>query len=635
MTNMSKSKMNQKEQPNESDLALVPAPCYTKDDYLSTTAPYEFLYTFNKSPFLLAQMRDRLRAQAASVGVKSFVGLWNAYLETQALSQGVKTCSVTAFDGQPMELSSGRYICDFRGVYAADKYGYEECICPHPIMPIQRLVNIDNGNEKLKIAYQKGRTWRTIIADKTTIASSSSITQLASSGVVVTQSTSKDLATYLFDMEQMNYDDIPEQRSVGRLGWVGEHGFSPYVDGLAFDGEDNFRQAFNATRECGNYDVWLDAMRKVRAERAPGRMFLAASFASALIEPCGLLPFFFHAWGGTEVGKSVGLMIAASVWANPKIGEFITSFNSTSVGQEMMASFLNSLPMCIDELQIQNAQGVKDFDKIIYGLTEGVGRVRGAKEGGLRKVATWRNVFITNGEQPISNPNSGGGAINRIIEFECQQKTYSDLVWLCSVITKNYGFAGKIFVDYLQTEQGMERAKFLQQNYFKQLQALNGMDKQAASISAMLAADAIATELIFQDGANLTVMDFANLMLSKASVSVNARATAYLYDAIGANDNRFKHSDNDEVIMGEIWGKIDEENNKICLIKATFDKIMSAGGFNGEAWLSFAKRSGLLLKNSHGRYSTTARISSTPVRCICIPVDYDTKPEEGDEEEGL
>ena len=62
----------------------------------------------------------------------------------------------------------------------------------------------------------------------------------------------------------------------------------------------------------------MDAMRKLRAEHGYGRLFLAASFASVVLEPCGLLPFFLHAWGGTETGKTVGLMIAASVWACPK-----------------------------------------------------------------------------------------------------------------------------------------------------------------------------------------------------------------------------------------------------------------------------------------------------------------------------
>ena len=145
---------------------------------------------------------------------------------------------------------------------------------------------------------------------------------------------------------------------------------------------------------------------------------LAGSFSSALVEPLGTLPFFIHIWGTTEKGKTVALMLAASVWANPKMGEYIHSFNSTAVAQEMAAGFVNSLPLILDELQMIKER--KEFDQLIYQLTEGVGRVRGKrKTGGLQKVHTWQNSILTSGESPITNASSGGGAVNRIIELEC------------------------------------------------------------------------------------------------------------------------------------------------------------------------------------------------------------------------
>ena len=189
----------------------------------------------------------------------------------------------------------------------------------HPIMPLERLVNIESGEERLKLAYKKARVWRSIIVEKSVIASSSSILQLAANGIMVNSENAKALSTYILEMEQLNYDLIPEQKSVGRLGWISDHGFSPYVDDLVFDGETNFKHIFNAVKPEGSRNAWLYAMQDLRKEKSPGRLFLAASFASAILEPCGLLPFFLHAWGGTETGKTVGLMIGASVWACPKM----------------------------------------------------------------------------------------------------------------------------------------------------------------------------------------------------------------------------------------------------------------------------------------------------------------------------
>ena len=596
----------------KNEIAMIPE--YTADDFYNSSEPYAFLYQYKDDKFLLGQMREKLKAQAAKVGVKGFVGLWNAYLETINQQRGISMDNATQFDGQEIELFSGQYICDEYGVSMTDKYGYEQTVCRHPIMPVERLVNIDSGEERLKLAYKKGRAWRTIIVEKSVIASSSSILQLAANGIMVNSENAKALSTYILEMEQLNYELIPEQKSVGRLGWIGEHGFSPFVDDLVFDGETNFKHIFNAVKSEGSRNAWLYAMQDLRKEKSPGRLFLAASFASAILEPCGLLPFFLHAWGGTETGKTVGLMIAASVWACPKMGEFCTTFNSTLVGQEMTASFLNSLPMCIDELQIQSSSGIRDFDRIIYQLTEGVGRTRGAKTGGLQKMNTWKNCIITNGEHPISNANSGGGAVNRVIEFECDEKVYSDLVGICAVIQSNYGFAGREFVEYLQTDGAFDRVNALQKEYYRELLKSDSTDKQAASASAILAADHIATELIFKDGNNLTVEDLEKIMTKKKEVDVNNRALEFIYELVERNPNRFRPNDFGEY-QGEVWGK--SEETCIYIIKSVFDREMGNGGFNSTAFLAWAKRNDVIITDN-GKRTKKARITGSATNCVCI-----------------
>ena len=598
---------------------LVIIPEYTADDFYNSSDPYKFLYQYKDDKFLLGQMREKLKAQAAKVGVKGFVGLWNAYLETINQQRGISMDNATQFDGQEIELFSGQYICDEYGVSMTDKYGYEQTVCRHPIMPVQRLVNIDSGEERLKLAYKKGRIWRSIIVEKSVIASSSSILQLAANGIMVNSENAKALSTYLLEIEQLNYEIIPEQKSVGRLGWLGEHGFSPFVDDLVFDGETNFRNIFNAVKMEGSRNAWLYAMQALRKEKSPGRLFLAASFASAILEPCGLLPFFLHAWGGTETGKTVGLMIAASVWASPRLGDYILTFNSTLVGQEMTASFLNSLPMCIDELQIQSSAGIKDFDKIIYQLTEGVGRTRGAKYGGLQRTNKWKNCIITNGEHPISNANSGGGAVNRVIEFECAEKVYSDLVGICSVIQSNYGFAGREFVEYIQTDGAIERVNALQKEYYRELLKSDSTDKQAASASAILAADHIATELIFKDGNNLTVADLEKIMTKKKEVNVNNRALEFVYELVERNPNKFKPNEYGDY-QGEVWGKIDDDF--IFIIKSVFDREMGNAAFNSTAFLAWAKRNDIIITDN-GKRTKKARITGSSTNCVCIRKNLD------------
>jgi len=598
------------------------APDFTGQEYLETTMPYEWLAGFQDDPFSFRQKLEQMKADAARKGIRAFMSLWSSYCQSQQLTtmQPGTAADFTDFPEQPLRLNTGgKYICEEDGV-KINRFGAELCICLHPILPVKRLINIDTGEEKLEIAFYKGESWRSIIVNKADIASSTQILQLAAYGIMVNTENAKLLSTYLLEMEQLNYlendgfDFIPEQRSVSRLGWTDQQAFSPYVKDLIFDGENSFRHIFDAVKSTGDREAWILAMKKLRAERGAGRIFLAASFASVLIEPCGLLPFFLHAWGSTETGKTVGLMVAASVWASPKVGEYVATFNSTAVGQELFAGFLNSLPLCLDELQIQSSAGLKDFDKIVYQLAEGVGRVRGSKTGGLQRQNRWRNCILSSGEHPISSSGSGGGAINRILQMEVEEKIYPDLPDLCRIIVQNHGYAGREFVEHLQMPGGLDHARELQQSFYEKLLNGSSTEKQAASAAALLAADAIATELFFQDGNALTIEDMAAVMTSKDEVDANRRALQFIFDLVAANPDRFK-----ENAGGELWGQITDtgDTKRILILKMVFDRELMNAGFNSTAFLAWANRRNLLITNT-GRRTLKARISGNAVNTVCI-----------------
>ena len=70
---------------------------------------------------------------------------------------------------------------------------------------------------------------------------------------------------------------------------------------------------------------------------------LAASFASVLVPLLGGLPFIVDLWGETEGGKTVTLMVAASVWADPAENKYIGDFKTTDTALESRADMLNHL----------------------------------------------------------------------------------------------------------------------------------------------------------------------------------------------------------------------------------------------------------------------------------------------------
>lgn len=608
-------------------------PVYTRDDYLTTTKPFEFLYAHKENKFEMKQLLGLMSDQAKSVGIRNLAALFKAYMETVSgtITPGFNR---TDFTGQEMELDCGGWTASDTGIYGTDKMGFEVVACYHPIMPVQRLVNVDTREHKVMLAYRLSRRWDTVIVDRNVISDSRSIIGLSRYGIMVNSETGKALVRYLADVEQLNYDLIPEVPSVGRLGWIEGYGFSPYEEELVFDGEETYRTRFESIQEHGSREAWLDCVRAVRSGKTPGnvvaRIVLAASFASVLVGPCHCLPFFVHLWGGSETGKSLSLVLAASVWANPEIGVYIQTFNATEVGKELGAAFCNSLPLIIDELQLVK-DNRKDFDRMIYQLSEGVGRARGRKQGGLQKTPTWRNCVITTGEFPIISANSGEGAVNRTIEVDCHDtKLFDEPKKTATSLYANYGFAGREFVEHLMEDGVIERVQKLQEGLQEALKTGDTMDKQTASAALILAADRLAEEWIFQDSVLLQPDDIRPYLVSKETVNQNARALQYLYDFININQGRFS-MDADK--QGEVWGDLDDDYAYI--IRSKFDQILSDEGYNASAFLGWAKNNNLILPGKDGKMTRTKRINGRVSRCIWLKMDNYLNDFEGNGEELL
>lgn len=560
---------------------------------------------------MMLQLRDAIKEKAGAVGVKNFVTKWNAFLQEKRKSEGVDIENVTCFDGQPEELYCGEYTCDDSGITYLDYAGREIIVCRHPILPVQRLINIDTGEVKLEIAFKRGFRWQFKVFDKGVLASANKIVELSKYGIAVDSENAREIVKYLNFLESENYDKIPETNSVGRLGWIADYGFSPYVEELKYDGDLSYKHMFDSVQPCGDFDEWLSLAKKVRETGHISKIVLAASFASVLVEPLGGLPFFTHIWGGTEAGKTVGLMLAASVWANPALGTYIHTFNSTYVGQEMMAGFCNSLPLCLDELQCIKDR--KDFDRLIYMLTEGIGKGRGAKTGGLQRIQTWKNCIMTTGEQPITTGASGGGAVNRIIEIDCKdEKLFSDPQTVADTVRRNYGYAGRIFVDKLSEDT--ETAKAAYKRFYGLLSQGSSTEKQAMAGAMILTADYLIDLWIFQDGNTIKIEDIRQYLTDKSDVDANARALDWLMDFIASNQQRFDPEDD----RGETWGVI--RDGYICIIKSVFDREMMNEGFNPSSFLSWAKRKGIL-DTDRNRTTKKKLIGKLHPWCICIKQD--------------
>lgn len=579
---------------------------------------------------LILSLEDR----AAELGVKTkFASLLKAYKKVyqETRKKQEQTISLVENWTNFTDCPYGRMQC--RSWIASDdgvclynpNTGVTDILaCYHPILPVERLKNLETGEEQLKLAYKRGGAWEELIVPKTMVTSASKIVALSGRGVAVTSENAKFLVRYLADVENSNGEYIKVQYSSSKLGWIRDS-FMPYDTDIVFDGDARFRQIKESIEAAGNREKWYSHIKKLRAlGRMEVKFLLAASFASVLVYLVGGLPFIVDLWGETEGGKTVTLMVAASVWADPDENAYIKDYKGTEVGLETTCDFLNHLPLILDDSSKKNRRIEDNFEGLVYDLCSGKGKTRSNKELGLNRECHWKNCILTNGERPLNSYVTQGGAINRILELECGEKVYEDPQETAELVKRNYGYAGYDFVQVLKTI-GPEEVRRIQRDFQERLYDTEKMEKQSLSLSIILTADKIATDYLFKDGKYISIDEAKEVLVDREDLSDNERCYQYILSEVEINVAKFDPLSQ----TAEKWGCI--ENGYAVIFANVFDNICKKGGFSKTAFLSWAERENLIqISNGKKKKRTRSwRVNGGVARCVVLKLDNDPE-EDGD-----
>lgn len=559
----------------------------------------------------IANLMDRARELKAYTEFKVLLDAFRK-AEREALPEKTKgtLCQWTNFESDEYDnMICGYWNATERGIL---KPNSDEYACYHPILPVERLKNIETGAEQIKLAYKRNGTWHEIVVPKFLIASASKIVALAEQGIAVTSENAKLLVKYLSDVENQNDNFIKIKRSTSKFGWLNKD-FIPFDGDIIFDGDMKFKQVSESVTTQGSYATWLDHAKTVRArKRIESKFCLAASFASVLVAPLRGLPFFVDLWGGTEAGKSVALMLAASVWANPDENAFIGDYKSTETALEAKADMLNHLPMLLDDTSNQNRRLAENFESLVYVLCSGKGKTRSNKDIGINRESRWKNCIITNGEKPLTSYVNQGGAMNRILEISCDGYIFEDPRLTASVVKNNYGYAGRDFIKILK-EIGVEGLMEIQKGFLDELDNDEKMQKQSLSLSIVLTADKIATDYIFKDGEYIDIEEAKQVLIDKNELSDNERCYRFLLDRVVANKGRFDPR-NENI---EQWGVI--EDNYVLMISTALSRLCKEEGYSRLSFLKWANDKGLIQGNG-GRYDFTKKTNGICVKYVKIKI---------------
>jgi uncharacterized protein (DUF927 family) len=196
---------------------------------------------------------------------------------------------------------------------------------------------------------------------------------------------------------------------------------------------------------------------------------VSVAFAGPLVDLAGEDGGGWNLKGGSRIGKSTALRLAASVWGGDTLSGaagFLRSWRSTSNGLESVATQFSDTLLCLDEMGQCEAREIGD---IAYMLANGSGKARAGRDGGARAPARWRVLFLSSGEVGLADKNlearlnTKAGQQVRLIDviadadkgYGLYEELHGDVSAdrfaeaLRTACRQNYGWAGPEFLNWL------------------------------------------------------------------------------------------------------------------------------------------------------------------------------------------
>lgn len=338
-----------------------------------------------------------------------------------------------------------------------------------------------------------------------------------------------------------------------KLGWHDEgyllpdRFFAPAGSEIEAVLQDGALPSSGLFEKAGVLATWTDSVAALATGNPLLILTLSTAFASTLLKDSGVANGGFHFSAETSKGKSTITSAAASVWGCPKEGSQVKAWRVTSNGLEGAAALANDGLLVLDEIgQIEDP---RELGNIIYFLGNGSGKSRATRSGGLRETATFRLLFLSNGEMDkqakleTANVRAQAGMDVRMIEIPVNRRygAFDDLHGfddgramsnaIKDACHKCYGVAGPAFLQNLvaDTSKNIEERH---KDILRGFEAEAGAQGRVAALFALVALGGeLATEYGLTGWPQGTAIDAAKTLFNewrKHRPSGNQEAPAML-----------------------------------------------------------------------------------------------------------
>ncbi|MFC0169668.1 DUF927 domain-containing protein [Pseudoduganella danionis] len=198
---------------------------------------------------------------------------------------------------------------------------------------------------------------------------------------------------------------------------------------------------------------------------------VSAAFAAPLLYLAHVPSGGFHIWGDSSSGKSTAVKVASSVYGGK---DYMRTWRSTDNALEATATQHSDALLVLDEIAQVDPKVVGD---VVYMLGNEAGKSRLDKSVKVRQLASWRLLFLSDGEVSLAShmeqagkgskaghdvrmahiaadAGCGLGVFETLHGF-ANGAAFSD--YLVGKSSQHYGTAGMAFIEYLVREVGALR----------------------------------------------------------------------------------------------------------------------------------------------------------------------------------
>src|SRR5262249_40332841 len=245
-----------------------------------------------------------------------------------------------------------------------------------------------------------GRRHEKFVADEMLHGDPSALcAPLAAEGLEIVREQQRAFASYLSGANPAGRVTV-----VARTGWHTIEGESVFVLPGECIGPKRAGRVLLDGAAHGPYETkgtlaeWRESIGTLTAGHTIPMLAISAAFAGPLLELVGVEGGGLNLFGQSSRGKTTCLHAAASVWGRGGTPGFVRAWRATANGLEGAAAQSTDTLMVLDELGVVEG---RDAAQALYGLANGQGKQRAARDGSPREPKSWRLLYLSSGGLPV------------------------------------------------------------------------------------------------------------------------------------------------------------------------------------------------------------------------------------------